>query len=178
MTTLKADKLFAFNMINDRRIAGFAEAIGVAFNNVGGVIDDLNIYDLENCPEEVLDVYAEMKKIRGYEYCANATQKRALAKLGVLLKRRGGTVYAVKTILTTLGFANVIIWENVDPAGSVKADGTFKANGWVKSNGSLLYDTYFFEVSADNMTGNEEKARNLIYHYKDAKSYLFRVFNN
>lgn len=177
MATLNAEKLFAYNLLEDIRILGFAEAIGELFDDASDLIDDLNIYDLDNVPEIVLDVFAEMKKIRGYEFCANETEKRELAKIGVLLKRRAGTFWAVKTILETLGFTNVIIWENVIFNNAI-ADGTFKANGWLQANGQLFYNYYLFEISADNMAGNETKARTLIYHYKDAKSYLIRVFNN
>jgi P2-related tail formation protein len=177
MATLNAEKLFAYNLLEDIRILGFAEAIGKLFDDLSDTIDDLNIYDLDNAPAAVLDGYAEMKKIRGYEFCADETEKRALAKLGVLLKRRAGTVWAVQTILETLGFNNVIIWENVVFSDPI-ADGSFKANGWLQANGAIVYNYYFFEVSADNMAGNEIEARTLIYHYKDAKSYLVRVFNN
>lgn len=177
MATLNAEKLFPYNMREDVRILGFAEAIGSLLNGASAAINALNIYDLDNVSEAVLDGYAEMKRIRGYELCANVTQKRALANLGVLLKRRSGTVWAVQTILETLGFTNVIIHEN-DASLTPNATGVFKANGWIQANGSIIYHAYLFKVSADNMTGNEAKATQLIYHYKDAKSYLVQVYNN
>jgi hypothetical protein len=74
-----------------------------------------------------------------------------------------------------MGFTNVVIWENVVFSNPI-ATGSFKADGWLQANGQLFYNYYLFEVSADNMAGNETKARTLIYHYKDAKSFLISVF--
>ena len=176
MATLNAEKWFPYNLHEDVRIRGFAEGLGKAFNAFSDTIDAMNIYDLDNIPEAVLDGYAKDKKIRGYEYCANIAEKRLLAKNGILLKRRSGTAWAVYKILEIFGFTAVIIDENVTPDAPI-ADGTFKANGWINANGSLIYQTYFFKVGATNMTGNEAKARQLIYHYKDAKSYLLEVYN-
>ena len=177
MATLNAEKLFPYTIRTDTRIKGFSEGIGQVFNEISSNIDSMNIYDFSNQTEAILDGFARDRKVRGYEYCANITEKRLLLSNYALLQRRSGTIWAVETILTILGYTNVIIWENIIPDAPI-ADGSYKANGWIQANGTILYNTYFFKVSADNMTGNEAKAIQLIYHYKNAKSFLMSVFNN
>lgn len=177
MATLNAEKLFPYTMRSDTRIKGFSEGIGQMFDDKSDVIDSMNIYDFANVPEAVLDGFAKDRKVRGYEFCADAAEKRALLSVYALLKRRSGTIWAVQTILETFGFTNVIIWENATAPTPI-ATGVYKANAWVKANGTLLFNNYFFKVSADDMTGNEAKATQLILHYKDAKSYLLEVYNN
>ena len=177
MTTLNADFLFSDDIRNQTRIQGFAEAIGVLFDNLGTGIDLLKIYDLDNATESMLDSFAVHFFVGGYSEASNVTEKRELCKISSELAKKSGTPWAIKKSLETLGFTNVIVHENTsvpDPIG----DGLYIANGWVKANGTVIYEDDFFEVSADNMTGNEDKATRIILSYKGSKDYLSSVYNN
>ena len=177
MATLNAEYLFPDDIRNDIRMKGFAEAIGVMYNNASSVLDKLKIYDLDNLGEDQLDAFANMISLKSYSECSNVTEKRAFCKIGAELQRYSGSPWAVKTAMTTLGFTNVIIWENITFSPPT-ANGQYKANGWVQANCSIIFEGNFFNVSADNMTGNEEKAKRIIKNYKNTSSYLFSVFNN
>ena len=177
MTTLNADYLFPDDIRHDPRIQGFAEALGVMYDNIGSTLDKLKIWDLDNLAENQLDAFAAMIGLRSYSECANVTEKRAFCKLGAELQRHSGSPWAVKTALETLGFTNVLIWEN-ETLPAATANGLYKANGWILASSQVLFSGHFFSVSADNMTGNELKAQRIIKSYKPPSAYLRSVFNN
>lgn len=177
MATKNAEFLFSPDIYSQTRINGFAEAIGVLFTEADTILDKLKIYDFDNLSEAQLDAYAQHFWVGAYQDCENVTQKRALVKASGTLTKKKGTPYAIKTALELLGFTNVIIYENV-VVFPAKGDGLYKANGWIKANGNVLFDKQFFRVAADNMTGNEERAKRIIRAYKGGKDYLQSVFNN
>ena len=177
MATKNAEFLFSPDIYSQTRIKGFAEAIGQLFSGADDLLDKLKIYDFDNLNENQLDAYAQHFWVGAYQDCENATQKRALVKASGVLTKKKGTPYAVKTALELLGYTNVILHENVAVLPA-QANGLYKANGWSLANGSILYDKQFFEVSADNMTGNEERAKRIIKAYKGGKDYLLQVYNN
>ena len=177
MATLRAEYLFSDDIRNDIRMKGFAEIIGTLYFGIDADLDNLKIYDLDNVDEKILDAYAVHINLQGYEYASSVSQKRNLCLIGAELQRHGGTPWAIQTALETLGFTGVIIWEGVT-VPAAKADGLYGSNGFVQANGSVNFEGNFFQVSANNMTGNEDKATDIIYHYKTASSYLLSVFNN
>jgi hypothetical protein len=177
MTTLKADFLFPDDIRNDSRIQGFAEALGVIYDNIGTSLDKLKIWDIDNQGEEQLDAFAREISLRSYSECSNVTEKRAFCKIGAEIQRFSGSPWAITTALETFGFTNVLIWEN-ETLPAATANGQYKATGWVLASSLVIFSGNFFSISADNMTGNEEKAARIIKNYKPASAYLLSVFNN
>ena len=177
MTTLNADFLFPDDIRNQTRMKGYAEAIGVMMSNLDSVLDLLKIYDLDNGTEAQLDAFANHFYVGGYSDAETESQKRALCKLAATLSRKSGTPWAIRTALETLGFTNVVIVENSTVPDPI-ANGLYIGNGVVQANGSVIFEDEFFEVYADNMTGNEEKAKRIILAYKGSKDYLSAVYNN
>ena len=179
ITDFKAKYLFPPDIRNEKRFKGFAGAINAVWDGVyQTLLERLKILDLDNATEEMLDAFAVSYNFAGYEYCTNLAKKRAFAKEGVELKRYSGTPYAVKRALELIGFTNVIIHEN-SSIPTPTLNGLYKLDGSLNLRGSTLYEGYYFEVSADNMTANGvEKARKVIYAYKNPEAYLNDLYDN
>lgn len=177
MTTLNADFLFPDDTRNDPRMKGFAEALGSMFNDLGPTLDKLKIWDIDNLGEDQLDAFSREINLRSYSECADITEKRAFCKIGGELQRYSGSPWSVKTALEVFGFTNILLWEN-EAVLDATYNGLYKYNAWVKYSSQILFSGNFFSVSADNMTGNEEKAARIVKSYKPAHAYLRSVFNN
>lgn len=113
-------------------------------NYVGGD-DDLGIeskiyyatiLNIDTCPSVILPYLAEMfgvEGIKGFKYCPTEALQRRCIKDAILMKRRHGTVWALKRALENAGFQNVVITDHLPLQywdGSIQFDGTHQFNSY------------------------------------------------
>ena len=133
----------------------------------------LAIYDIDNVDASALFDLADQFNVlghRGWNLATTEQQRRNLIKESVQLHQKEGTPYAVKRVLTLVGYPDTTIEENP----GLFLDGSWTLNGTETLSGASLgsfivtLDPIQSSVTADNIA----LIVALINEWKNARSYL------
>jgi len=105
-------EILPFNLLQDDTVEKIADAVNEKLKEILSEIPLVLIYpQIDNLPENIIDLLAWQFHVEGYELATDIEQKRKLVKNAIELHRYKGTRWAIKKVLENINItADIIEW--------------------------------------------------------------------